>query len=227
VTESDWEYVEHVQPGGASGGGHASGGALSLLFHRDLGPILVASMTEYRLVEITNQQTHRDYPYMTLTPRIECTAGEAVYTSLSDLGAALTATNGPEQITFDARGQLQTDAHQPAPNGGVNYHLIYRLTKPAVEIMASANAAAPAPVRFILPVVSQHDEAVEFADSKTVRIAKKGGRLVVRTDAPHVFDAESTERTFNLVPGFECLPLVITLQPGKEMWIKLSSESPR
>jgi hypothetical protein len=227
VTENDWEYVEHVQAGGASGGGHASGGALSLLFHRDLGPILVASMTEYRAVEITNQQAHRDYPFMTLTPRIECTAGEAVYTSLSDLSAALAATKSQEQITFDARGRLLTDAHQSVPNGDVNYHFIYRLSESAVEIMANVNTAGPAPTRFILPVVSQHDEEVEFPDSKTVRIAKKGGRLVLRTDSSHGFDTQSTERTFNLVPGFECLPLAITLQPGKEAWIKLSSESPR
>src|SRR6185437_16940413 len=31
VTGYDWEYAEHVQSGGGAGGGHASGGALSLL----------------------------------------------------------------------------------------------------------------------------------------------------------------------------------------------------
>ena len=53
VTENDWEYIEDVQAGGGgdSGGGHASGGALSLLYHCGLGPVLVASMTKYAMVE--------------------------------------------------------------------------------------------------------------------------------------------------------------------------------
>jgi hypothetical protein len=89
VTDYDWEYVEHVQAGGgSSSAGHASGGALSMLFHRRLGPLLVASMTEYQMIEISNQQAFRDYPHMTLTPRIEC-AGEVTYTSLSDIEAVL------------------------------------------------------------------------------------------------------------------------------------------
>ncbi len=74
VTEYDWEYVEHVQSGGtgAAGGGHATGGALSLLFHRALGPILVASMTEYGMIEISKPQAFRDARHMPLTARTEC-----------------------------------------------------------------------------------------------------------------------------------------------------------
>jgi len=227
ITEYDWEYVEHVQSGGGSaGGGHASGGALSLLFHRGLGPILVSSMTEYQAIEISNQQAHRDYPHMTLTPRIECVS-DRVYTSLSDFEAALTTTSTPQRITFDASGRLLTAAHTPAPNGEVHYHLVYGLTGATVEIVASTDAAGPAPLRFILPVVSPHNEAVEQIDRKTVRIAKRNGQLVVRTDAPQGFEAPTKERTFNLVPGFQCLPLAIVLRPGKEARIELSAEGPR
>ena len=61
VTEYDWEYTEHVQPGaGNLGGGHVSGGALSMLYHETMGPIFTASMTEYLMVEIANQQQFRD-----------------------------------------------------------------------------------------------------------------------------------------------------------------------
>jgi hypothetical protein len=227
ITEYDWEYVEHVQSGGGTaGGGHASGGALSLLFHRGLGTILVSSMTEYQAIEISNQQTHRDYPHMTLTPRIEC-SGDQIYTSLSDFEAALTASSTPERIAFDIRGRLLTAAHKPVPNGEVHYHLVYHLTAATVEIVASADTVAPAPLRFILPVVSLQEEAVEQIDPKTVRITKRNGQLMVRTDAPQGFEIPAKERTFNLVPGFECLPLAIVLQPAKEIRIELSAEGPR
>lgn len=227
VTEYDWDYVEHVQAGGGSMGGHVTGGALSLLFHQTLGPILTASMTQYQAIEISNQQVHHDYPHMELTPRIESAADDRVYTSVCDFEAALTSNATPEQIGFDARGRLLTAAHQPIPNGDVHYHLIYRFTPATVEIVASADAAGPAPLRFILPVISQHEETVEHSDAKTVRIVKPKGTLLVRTDAPQGFEALPKERTFNLVPGFECVPLAVTMQPGKEIRITLSAENPR
>ena len=176
VTEYDWENEEHEHRGGPwPGGGHASAGALSLLYHRALGPILVASMTQYQIIEICDQQATRDYPQMTLTPRIECAAGDRVYTSLSDLEAALTASATPQQITFAAEGRLLTAAHQSIAEGDVHYHLAYRLTEAKVEIVARTDPAGPAPARFILPVVSPHEEAAEHIDPKTVRVTKRNG----------------------------------------------------
>jgi len=224
VTENDWEYVEHVQAGGAgAGGGHASGGAVSLLYHRALGPILTASMTEYQALEISNQQAHRDYPHMTLTPRIECKS-DLTYTSLSDFEAVLTATSSPDEIVFHARGGLLTASHQPIPKNEVGYLLSYRFTAAKVEIVAAVDQAGPAPLQFILPVISHHEEKVGTPDPKTLRIAKNKSALIVRTDAPDGFGTVPSERTFNLVPGFECLPLRVTLQPGKDVRIELSAE---
>jgi hypothetical protein len=231
VTEYDFEYIERVQAGGrgSSGGGHASGGALSLLFHRKLGPILTASMTEYQMIEISNQQAHRDYPHMTLTPRIECVTADQTYTSLSDFEAVLTANPAPERITFDVRGRLLTAAHKSLPNVDVHYHLVYRLAPEKIEITAGndAEGLASALLRlsFVLPVISSHEEAVEHIDSKTVRIAKRNGTLTVRTDSLPGFEGFTKQRTFNLVPGFECLPLTVVMQPGKEIRVELSVET--
>jgi len=225
VTENDWEYVEHVQAGGAStGGGHVTGGALSVLFHRVLGPVLTASMTQYQVIEISNQQVHGDYPHMELTPRIECVVGDRVYTSVNDLQTRLEVTS-TDFILFDARGRLLTAAHQSFPGGDVHYRVVYRLTQSTVEITASIDSAAAAPARFVLPAVSQGNEEIKYVDSKTVRIRKPNGQLSIRTDAPPGFEASTTERTFNLVPGFECLPLAIAIQPGKEIKIELGLQS--
>jgi hypothetical protein len=221
VTEYDFEYGEQTQAGG-----HASGGALSLLFHHTLGPILVASMTRYQMIEIANQQAHGDYPHMPLTPRIEGAAGGQTYTSLSDFEASLTATATLEEISFDARGRLLTSAHQPVPGGDVPYRLTYRLKPAAVEIVASIDVARPEAGqvhwKLILPVVSPRTESAEQIDPGTIRVRKRNARLVVRTDVPGRFDALGKERTFNLVPGFECLPLTVAMVAGEETRITLS-----
>jgi hypothetical protein len=184
-------------------------------------------MTNYQTIEISNQQVHKDYPHMELTPRIECAAGDRIYTSVCDFEATLSANSTQEQVTFDARGRLLTAAHQAVPNGDIPYHLVYRLSPAIVEIVASADAAGPGPLRFLFPVVSQHDEAVKQVDAKTIRVTKRKGQLTVRTDAPQGFEALPHERTFNLVPGFECVPLAITMQPSQEIRIELSAEARR
>jgi hypothetical protein len=224
VTENDFEYIERVQSGGggASGGGHASGGALSLLYHQQLGPILTASMTEYQLIEISNQQVHLDKPHMPLTPRIE-SAGKQTYTSLSDFEAVLTTKTTPDEVTFNARGRLLTASHQPLPNGEVRYHLTYNLTQSAVEIIASVDAPSQTPLQFILPVISRSGEAIAQPDSKTIRITKPNGTLTIRTDASHGFEAIPKERTFNLVPGFEAIAITIPMQPTQEIRLQLQA----
>jgi hypothetical protein len=225
VTEYDWEYVERVQANGSGGGGGcASGGAMSLLFHRTLGPILVASMTEYQIIEAANQQTFHDAPHMTLTPRIECQSNGA-YTSLSDLEATVATTETAGLITFVVHGRLQNIAHQPLPTGEINYHFAYSLTDSAINIAATVTGATPpaTPLQFILPVVSQSSETVEQPEPGTIRITKPKGVVLVRTNAPHSFAPVPRERTFNLVPGFECVPLIVTMELNQALSITIET----
>jgi hypothetical protein len=228
VTDYDWEYVEDVQVGGGGpGGGHATGGAMTMLYHHGLGPILTASMTEYKLIEISNQQVFRGGPHMTLTPRVEYVTGEGpkvTYTSLSDLEAVVTADDEePGAVRFHARGRLLTANHQGVSGGDVRYGFEYRISAGRVEILAEAFAAngAPGTLRFILPVISRSGEAVAQPDAQTVRIAKANGTVVVRTFAPSGFETVPSERTFNLVPGFECVPLVVGMEVGKGIQVRI------
>jgi hypothetical protein len=228
ITNYDFEYVERVQSGGggASGGGHASGGALSLLYHQQLGPILTASMTQYQMIEISNQQVHLDKPHMCLTPRIELT-GKQTYTSLSDFEASTTflleQVGAAKEISFLTQGRLLTASHQPPPNGEAHYHLKYNLTSSTVEITASVDAASQTPLQFILPVISSSNEAFTQPDPKTIRITKPKGTLTITTSAPQGFAPIPRERTFNLVPGFEAIPITIPMQPGQQIEIRLEA----
>jgi hypothetical protein len=222
VTGYDFEYIERVQSGGggASGGGHASGGALSLLYHQTLGPILAASMTEYQMIEISNQQVHLDKPHMCLTPRIELAAKQTC-TSLSDFEAAITTNSTPTEITIESRGRLLTNAHKPSPEGEAHYHLTYRLTNSAVEITATAEAPIQTPLHFILPVISSSTESITQPNPNTIQIAKPKGTLTIRISAPQSPETLPKERTFNLVPGFEAVPLTIPMQSGKQIQLRL------
>jgi hypothetical protein len=229
VTGYDFEYIERVQAGGggASGGGHASGGALSLLYHQQLGPILTASMTEYQMIEISNQQAFLDKPHMPLTPRIE-SAGKQTYTSLSDFEATVIQhyeqVGAAQLIHFDAKGRLLTASHQPPPTGEARYQLTYSLTDSTVRITASVDAPPQTPLQFILPVISRFTEAVTQPDPKTIRITKPNGTLTIHTTALEGFAPIPKQRTFNLVPGFEAIPVTIPLQPGQQIQIHLEGE---
>jgi hypothetical protein len=224
VTGNDFEYIERVQSGGggASGGGHASGGALSLLYHQQLGPILTASMTEYQLIEISNQQVHLDKPHMCLTPRIEL-AGKQTCTSLSDFEATITTNSTPTEITIESRGKLLTNSHKPSPEGEALYHLTYRFTNSAVEIIATAEAPPETPLHFILPVISIATEAITQPDPKTIRVTKPTGTLTIRITGDHPPETLPKERTFNLVPGFEAIPITIPMQSGQQIKISLEA----
>jgi hypothetical protein len=225
VTEYDSEYVEGVQAGsGGPGGGHASGGALSLLYHDAIGPVLVASMTKYAMVEISNQQAYRGGSHMTLTPRIECAAKET-YTSLDDLKATVQSAANAEAIAFDVNGRMLTTGYKSPAKGELFYHLNYTIRERGVELTASVRGTAPAAVRFILPVVSHADEAFHQPDERTVRMAKTKGMLTIRTDALLGFEKVPAERTFNLVPGFEAIPLSIVLPKGKQVRVTIETGS--
>jgi len=215
VTDYDWEYIETVQAGGSgnTGGGHATGGALTMLYHQQLGPILTASMNQYSLIEIANQQQFTDKPHMTLTPRIELVTDGKTYTSLVDLKASLAEHHSAAEIAFGAHGELQTTSHTTPHNGLAHYQLNYRFTDSLVEISASASAASGA--RLIVPVIASSRDTVTQIDAQTIRITKAKGSLRIHADTPKGFEPIPTERTFNLVPGFECVPLSIILTADK------------
>jgi hypothetical protein len=223
VTEYDWEYAEHVQAGAGGGGGHVSGGALSQLFHRSLGPVLTASMTAYQMIEIANQQAYRDNFHMELTPRIECAVGGEIYSSVNDFEAKLAAEQRNGAIAFSARGRLLTPSRLPPKTGDVLYRLGYTLTEESVELAASASGTGPAPLRLLIPVIARAADHVEQLDPQTVRITKPAGTLTLRTDAPAAFEPIPAQRTFNLVPGFEAVPLSILLAPGADVRVRIEA----
>lgn len=197
VTAYDWVYDAEALPAG-----HASGGALSMLWHSALGPVMLGSVTEYGLMEPGNMQPPRDGPLLPLTPRVELETGGVTYRSINDLTAQVRHRSGPGGIEFEIRGEMK-DRQQKAPADPIPFRLEYELGDERVVIRAWSSAGRRA--RLVLPFICSRDEAARRIDGG-VEIHKPGGRLQVTWDAPDTGTDPST-RIFHPVPGFQALAL--------------------
>ncbi len=203
-TDYDFDYVA------PAGGGHASGGAISLLHHARLGPVLAASMTRYKIVETSNQQSPQDPSHQPLTARIELVGREDV-SSLNDLSAELVVKGSPQAVQATARGRLLTPDGQAPKDSAPRYDLAYDLTPEGLTLTAHVSGLAEgARARLVVPIVSRKAEAVARPGPAVVHITKPGGRVVIESlggDFPAAGDA----RIFNLVPGLEALALTLPI----------------
>jgi hypothetical protein len=202
VTANDWQYVPE---------GHASGGALSLLWHDRVGLIACASMTRYQLVEPNNQPLHAQ-PTTALTPRLEATAGETVYCSPNDATATVETRESDGGFEVVATGVLRDGAQNAGPSP-TSYRLAYRFTEARLEIRAAVGAGG-GNARFILPVVAAIDEPVTVHAGGDVRIAKPGGILRVASARP--LHADPSARVFNHVPGVQALVLSVEIAQDQD-----------
>lgn len=217
VTAYDSAYEQAAAPNHR--GGHASGGSLAMLFHRRVGPVLSASMTHYEMIEINNQQAYRDGSHLPLTPRIEWVQGGQSYTSDTDYAALLTAQQKSGQVIVEAQGRLLTTSRQSPREGDVHYSFRYHFEVSGVEITAVLEKSALAEARLILPVIARTTDTVEQPSASTIMITKPGGQLLIQTATG--FQPIPPMRSFNLVPGFECVPLLVPIQSDREVTVRI------
>jgi hypothetical protein len=214
-TDYDFDYLA------PAGGGHASGGAISLLHHQALGPVLAASMTRYKAVEISNQQAPIDATHQPLTLRIEVVQGRDVFTSVADLSARLEMAEQGGAVNVTASGRLKT------PEGGeldppVDFALAYSVTSKGLDLSATVSGLGDRTARLVAPVVARKDEPAVRRDARSVAIAKAGGAILVSSpDADLVGDVGT--RIFNLVPGLQAAPLSINLRDGQAVSLLIST----
>ncbi len=205
VTDNDWDYLA------PAGGGHAAGGALSLLFHQTLGPVLVASLTKYKIVEVGNQQAPKDALHQCLTPHIEAADDDGI-TSLNDFAATLTASGDASGVRFRAEGALQTIGH--GASGG-SYRLDYDIAE-TITVTAHVTGRAG---RLVLPVVVRPQDRIDQTAAGTIVVTRPQGQIMVATDGR--FAALPEQRIFNLVPGFQAVPIRIDLADGQPQSVRI------
>ena len=219
VTGYDREYK-------AMHNGHATGGALTMLWHNLTGPLFVAGMNAYQLVEAGNMQADKDPLSMPLTPRIELTANGIVYMNISDLKATINAEEKNHQITITTLSRLVDKDQQDPPQGPIHCRTNYLFSPEKIHLSFSCH---PEPtttpnIRIILPLISPSGEQLTTINNNTFRLQKEKATVSLSADQPLQQLPTSGGRIFNFVPGLEAIPLAIN-HPSAELSITIKPNS--
>jgi hypothetical protein len=188
---------------------HATGGALSLLHHRELGTLCAASLAKYEMPERNNMQPQPDDFDFPLTPRVERRVGGKWYTNLWDLTAAITHEDKPEAIDVHAQTRLLDETQHGPEDGAMAFELGYCFTNEAVSISVRPTGGAAGPWSLVIPVVSPKGEAVRQVTDRRFEVAKSGGRVVIEANAPLRIMEPARDRVFNIVPGLQAVPFAV------------------
>jgi hypothetical protein len=192
--------------------GHASGGALTMLWHKKTGPLLCASMNEYQMVEAGNQQVETDPHAMPLTPRIELRDGKLLYMNISDHEAIITTQNHGDSIIIKTTSRLvDKDQKEPA-TGTINCEVNYTFTANKVSLHFKHNGGEQ--VKIIIPVIAKSTEKLSIINNKTITLKREGALVNVKCDKPLILLPTTNGRIFNFVPGLEAVPLAIEGNEG-------------
>jgi hypothetical protein len=186
----------------------ASGGALGVLYHNKVGLLCAASMAEYHLVEKNNQQLQPGKD-IALTPRIETFKGDIWYTNLYDLPATVSSKDESGTIELLANVKLKDIDRKIVEETASAFDIIYQCSVDEMQIRVKTNQVISIPTAFVLPIISPTEEVVNKISEKEITIKKPEGLVVIKASAPITIKEMEGDRTFNMVPGVEALPLEV------------------
>lgn len=212
--------------------GHATGGSLSLLWHRDVGLLLSASMSVYHLIDPGDMQNDWDLTFRVLTPRLELEIGQKQpfyskaldlfqekesakldYMNILDSTAKINSAIESEAITITTRSKLVDLGLRSPETGDVECTVIYRFTGETLEInVTTEHSPTKGELRYILPIVSRTTEPVTLESTKCVSIKKGGYRVLVTSDHDLILPESTQSRIFNYVPGLQALSVMVRLE---------------
>ena len=202
ITDGDFEYMK---------GGHASGGALTLLFNRLWGPAVAAANTVYSLKEPHNQQLSRALS----SHRATC----------PDLSVDRNGQTYHQFFCFSAKSFMEADgtlgvrfvpadiSHAPCPDGA-EFRTRYRLTEDGLDISIGGSGAV-----FTLPVVCSGAEAEVTGHTALLR---RGSLLLTVTFSRPI---ASAQRIFCLSPGLEALELKCPIVGDLQVSVRCTEEN--
>lgn len=215
VTATDWIYNKQAQ--------QPTGGALSMLWHNRVGPLLAGSMARYFMVEKYNMQLHPDPGEHPLTPRVELWQDDSWFTQLYDLTAKVNHSDKNGVIGFEVSGRLLDEERREPARGKSGFSLVYQFDGETATIVAHAPGAgsgASGP-RLVLPLISPTGETVKQTAPGRIEIHKPKGIVVIEANAPLHIQKTTRSRIFNLVPGFEAVPIIADIPPDTRLECRL------
>ncbi|WP_298495935.1 hypothetical protein [uncultured Algibacter sp.] len=200
----------------------ASGGALGVLYHNTVGLICAASMAEYHMVEKNNQQEQPGKD-IALTPRIEAFVNDTWYTNLYDLPATVSSKDENATIKLLANVKLKDVDRNVIEKTASDFNIAYSCKEDDIKITVNTKQDILEPTAFVLPIISPNNEAVSKVSETEFTIQKPEGLVTVKSNAPIKIKDIEGERTFNMVPGTEALPLEVFFTKNiKELHISIT-----
>ena len=181
-------------------GGHASGGAVTVLWHHIYGPVFAAANTDFSLREPLNQQlTRKKEQHGSLCPRLERMENGTAWSQVYDLESAVSAESFDDRAVVRVSGTLCEITHLPSAAGEA-FTLEYTLTEQGLSVKGGLTSGTKADTSLILPVICSGN-----APAVSGRSAVIDGKLRVTTTGTIEYEGP----VFNLAPGFEAANLVI------------------
>jgi len=190
--------------------GHASGGALSMLYNMKQDMVSASSMIEYQRWERFNMLDEALVEhFMDLTPRLELRLGaDQIFRNICDHRAKMTSAENGDELIISTRSRL-VDGNQVAPADSspeVSIDYIIRNDVFAVEISMDA-PVSNGKLQFIYPVVCSGKDEISIGDHRFVRRTNKGA-LTVTSNYKQEPILPENKRVYNFVPGLQAYPLV-------------------
>ena len=135
--------------------GHVSGGTLSLLWHKALGPVLAASVMDYRLNEPLNMQlTLQKKSHRPLAARAECYHEGTRYAQCYDTGAEITCSVEQDRVCVSVQASLVALGGK-ADNSSPSVTLHYDLHESQLVLSGRFSDPVPHGAAFVLPIIAQ------------------------------------------------------------------------
>jgi hypothetical protein len=185
--------------------GHATGGAMTMLWHALTGPVLCASMNEYQLKEANNMQVDADPYSIPLTPRIELKLDGKTYMNISDLSADVKVNESDQVTTVVTKSKLVDGLQKSPARGDIVCVVTYTFKENVVSLRFKYDSNLyGVDIRVIVPVISPGGEEMVRVSEKMITVNK----ISLRSNMAIGVLATKEGRIFNYVPGFEAIPFV-------------------
>jgi hypothetical protein len=191
-------------------GGHASGGALSMLWHNKIGAVVTAGMSRFQLWESMNMQVNKDEMQMPLTPRFEIDIDDKKYMNIYDFGAQINHKEENNICIIYTKSKLLDENREFASEDFIHCQIIYTFYNNKIVIKGNINSESSVKdIKYVLPVISPNHEQVTVVSKNELHITKPDGKLVVKCNVPMHLTETKKGRIFNFVPGMEALPVEV------------------
>ena len=185
----------------------ATGGALSVLYHNRVGLLCAASMAIYKLVEPYNQQPNpgEDFAF---TPRVETFKDDVWYSNIFDRAATMTSGDIEGEIRLNAKAQLKNTENEAVTETASDFELTYTCSKDVMRITTKTAQPIKEKTAFVLPIISPTGEKVLQPNPNEITVQKPEGQVSIKANVPLTIKGIPRERTFNMVPGAEAIPIM-------------------